>query len=112
MLQGQVDLSLAGRTIEDLGHVNLLQLQDLMSALFQGKVFTGILPETARVLVLNTKDQDYRHTFIAAALYTWSDNISAHWEKREQLSIFLRALIFHSGALECCWSWSIGGIYF
>lgn len=87
---------------------------------FQGKLFTGTLPETGRVLVLNTKDQDYRHIFIAAALYTQSDNIPACWGKREQLSIFLRALIFHSGTwvtefqgiLECCWCWSTGGIYF
>lgn len=64
---------------------------------FQGMLFTGTLAETGRMLVLDTKEQDYRHTFTAAALYTWSDNIPARWEKREQLSIFLRALIFHSG---------------
>lgn len=53
----------------------------LCQLVFQGKLFTGTLAETGRVLVLNTKDQDFWHTFVAAALYTWSDNIPTCWEK-------------------------------
>ena len=44
--------------------------------LLQRKLFSGTLPETGKVLTLNTKDHDDRHTFIAAALYAWSENLA------------------------------------
>lgn len=50
------------------------------------------------MFILNTEDQDDRHTFIAAAFDMWPGNIPALLEQREQLSILLRALISHFGA--------------